>query len=88
MTTLKLVQSGGMLGKARSAEMQVDMNESQLISSFEKLLVIDNGMARDAFSFTVYIGDDEEVNGIKIDPEKAHGRIKRMLTLLMEKLEL
>lgn len=84
MSKLKLVKSGGIMGKPISATTEVKMTENELYDELMEIEKERNPLARDAFSFTAYIGEEDE--GICINPNKAKGKLGQALKQLLKEL--
>ncbi len=87
MSTLKLVQSGGLAGKPRRATTEIDITENDLYDALKEIEKESNPLERDAFSYTAHIGNEPDEDGIKINPEKAKAKLKRALNDLIKNLK-
>lgn len=85
MSVLKLVKSGGIMGKPISASTEVNMTENALYDALMEIEKERNPLARDAFSFTAYIGEEDE--GVRINPNKAKGKLGQAIKQLLKELK-
>ncbi|MBK9733107.1 MAG: hypothetical protein IPO83_17785 [Chitinophagaceae bacterium] len=83
MSKIKLVESGGMMGSKRSAEDDVNMSAAEIKAALTAIKAEANALSRDGFTYSVFA---EGVDGIAIDPNKAKGKIGRILKRLMDDL--
>ncbi|MBX7107761.1 MAG: hypothetical protein K1X61_03835 [Chitinophagales bacterium] len=83
MSKIKLVESGGIMGKSRSAQTEVNMTAAEIKAALEGAKAQVNPLARDACTYTVFIDNSA---GIMVDPNKVKAKTGRILRRLMDDL--
>jgi hypothetical protein len=82
MTKLKLIQTGGFLGKKLSASTETDLPESTILKALEAATPRKNLLARDAFNYALI------VNGklFSIEPNAIGELLEPVINELMDSL--
>lgn len=83
MSKIKLVESGGLMGRSRSAQTEVNMTAAEVKTALEAAKTEVNPLARDACTYTVFVDGS---GGIMVDPNKVKAKTGRILRRLMDDL--
>ena len=83
MSKIKLVESGGLMGRSRSAETEVNMPAAEIKAALESAKAEVNPLARDACTYTVFVDGGK---GIMVDLNKVKTKTGRILRRLMDDL--
>jgi hypothetical protein len=85
MVHIKLVQSGGQLGKNLQASTQVNLKEEDLVKKLKAIAPIDNSFARDDFYHSITINGKKK---FPIDITLLKGSLKKIVEGLEENLKI
>ncbi len=84
MTKIKLIESGGIMGKTRSASLEFKLTEEDLKKIKNSRKKIMNPHIRDEIHYTLVIDDTDEV---VITPHEVKGVTKLVMSKLEKKLK-
>lgn len=83
MTKISLIESGGLMGRKRQSELEMDFSEEELNELRAQLQPETNPKLRDALHHVLIIGEER----LPFVPEKLEGKAKKIVGQLMKALK-